>query len=268
MPVDYNELFGGGAMGAHYALQDRDLEMQKQQQSIKQQQLANMFAEQDNPMRLEQQRLQNEQLGYTTKQKKLNLDQEMELAPLEMDEAKKKFILGAKKADLDLMQLEAQRMAYSPDKATSEEGQRLLSLHRDFIKLREQGEQKKELVDQRTAGQIKLEAIKQPNRVALKQMSGGGSSGAPKPLSMDKLQANYTRMAIEADAAGDEVKAKQYQNQAMYIAQQLAQRRPDTGAGKPVITPDGKIGQAPARAAPQLPSQQSKPALPSGWTMK
>ena len=260
MPANYDELFGGGAMAAHFALQDRDLEREKAQGAMRQQELANMFAEQNNPMRLQEQQMQNEALGYTNRQSKLNTTQAEELAPFKLDDEKKKFILGAKKSDLDLMQLEAQRMAYSPDKATSEEGQRMLMLHRDFLKLREQGEQKVELLNQRGVQAQVLEGIKQPNRVALKQTvpgkaaGSGGGSGGPSVLTTDKLAAQYAQQMEAALRNGDQAGAENANAMLSRIEAYKAAQKADTGAGKTILTPEGGFGTAPPRAAPGVPA--------------
>lgn len=257
MPMDYNELFGGGAMAAHYAMQDRDLEQQKMQEAIKSQQLANMFNEQNNPLQLEQQRLSNEGLGYTNRQSKLKVQTAEELAPLQLDDEKRKFVLNAKKSDLDLMQLEAQRMAYSPDKATSEEGQRLLMLHRDFIKIREQGEQKVELADKKVKGQIEVEQIKQPNRIALKQTipgkaAGSGSSGKPSAITESKVLAPILQEALRLQQAGDTEGANKALTLYQTAKQAQASGRPDSNVGKPTLAPDGSIGTVPPKAPVQF----------------
>lgn len=260
MPVNYDELFGGGAMAAHYALQDRDMEREQKQGAIRQQELANMFAEQNNPMRLQEQQMQLEGLGYTNRQSKLKTTQAEELAPLQLDDEKKKFILGAKKADLDLMQLEAQRMAYSTDPTISAEGQRMLSMHKDFIKLREQGEQKVDLVDRRLQGNIQLEGIKQPNRIQLKQTvpgkaaGSGGSSGGSSVLTTDKLAAQYAQQMEVSLRNGDQAGAENANAMLSRIEAYKAAQKADTGAGKTILTPEGGFGTVPPRAAPGVPN--------------
>jgi len=260
MPVDYMELYGGGAPAAHFSRLDRQKEDELHQQELKTQELANMFAEQNNPMRLQEQQMQNEALGYNNRQARVKTTQAEELAPLQLDDEKKKFILGAKKADLDLMQLEAQRMAYSPDKATSEEGQRMLMLHKDFLKLREQGEQKVELLNQRGTQAQVLEGIKQPNRVALKQVvpgkaaGGGGGSGGPSVLTTDKLAAQYAQQMEAALRSGDQAGAENANAMLSRIEAYKAAQKADTGAGKTILTPEGGFGTAPPRAAPGVPN--------------
>lgn len=271
MPANYDELFGGGAMAAHYALQDRDVEMQKQQQAIRQQELANMFAEQNNPLQLENQRMANEQLGYNTQKDRYAFKQEQALAPFKMDAEKKKFILEAKQSDLDGMYIEAQRMAYSPDKATSDEGVRMMQLHKDFIKLREQGRQKEELLDTRTEAQKTLESVKQTNRVALKQTVpakavGSGSKGGGA-ITESKVLAPLLQEALTLQQAGDTEGA----NRALGIYQAAKQAqgfgRSDPNAGKPTLSPDGSLGTIPPKAPVQFPGTTPAPAQKAQHTL-
>jgi len=270
MPVDYDEMFGGGAMGAHFALQDRDLEREKAQGAIQQQNLANMFAEQNNPMRLQEQQLQLDGLGYDNQVKA----QTAQLAPLKYNAEQADFIQKIKKAELDGMQLEAQRMAYSPDKAISEEGQRMLLLHRDFLKLREQGTQKQELEGVKIDARKERDQTLQGNRIQLKQIaparSGGGAAKAPTAPGSDKEWTSYMRSALEAAEAGKDDEAKRWKLRADALITAKNQGKPDPNLGKSVLTPEG-IGPAPARQGWQLPPARTaapKPSLPSGWVMK
>lgn len=254
--MDYESLFGGGPMAAHFALQDRDLARQTQQQGIRQQELANMFAEQNNPLQLQQQQLANEGLGYTNRQQAVKSTFEEEMAPLRLDAEQKKFVLEAKKADLDAMELEAQRMAYSPDPAKAAEGKNLLMLHRDFIKMREQAKiseesqgrlfkQQNDLVERKAAAAQRLAAQKAATRSA----AGAKVSN----LSSDKQYAEYMRLAMEAQANNDPEGAAHYFNWAQTVNQGIANRRNDPAAGKTILTPEG-LAPATPRAEPVMPT--------------
>lgn len=253
---DYEALFGGGAMGAHYALQDRDLEREKMQGTIQQQNLANMFAEQNNPLQLDNQRLQNEGLGYTNRQQAVKSTFDEQMAPLKMNDEQQKYIMNAKKADLDALELGAQQMAYSPDPVQAAEGKKLLMLHRDFIKMREQAKiseesqgrlfkQQNDLVERKAAAAQQLAAQKAASR--------GATTAKVSALTADKQYAEYLRLAQEAQANNDPETAAHYFNWAQTVNQGIANRRNDPAAGKTVLTPEG-LAPATPRAEPVMPA--------------
>jgi len=258
---DYDALFGGGAMGAHYALQDRDLEREKMQGAIQQQNLANMFAEQNNPLQLQNQQLQNEGLGYTNRQSALTTQHNEAIAPMKFNAEQADYIKKIKQADLDGLEIEAQRMAYSPDPAKAAEGKNLLMLHRDFIKMREQAKiseesqgrlfkQQNDLVERKAAAAQHLAAQKAASRSA-----AGAKVSA---LSSDKQYAEYMRLAMEAQANNDPEGAAHYFNWAQTVNQGIANRRNDPAAGKTVLTPEG-LAPATPRAEPTLPAPRGGP---------
>lgn len=264
--MDYNEMFGGGPMAAFYGLQDRDLSRAKEQQAMESKRLSDLFEQQNRPLQLENQRLVNEGLVTRNQKNSFDFSQEQEMAPFKMDEEKKKFILGAKQADIDGLALEAQRMAYSPDPKVSAEGQRLMMLHKDFIKIREQGKIKEDLVDARTQGQKELEAIKQPNRVALKQIAPARAAGSGGSITESKVLAPLLQEALTLQQAGDTEGA----NRALGIYQAAKQAqgfgRSDPNAGKPTLSPDGSLGTIPPKAPVQFPGG-SAPAQKAQHTL-
>lgn len=284
MPQDYNAMFGGGPVGAYYSLQDRDLERAKTQQAMQAEQgtmeatrLSNMFAEQNNPMKLQQQQLVNEGLGYKNKDDSLDLDYKQQTHGYKITNDVAEFVKKAKQADLDLLQLQAQQMAYSPDPKTSAEGQRQLLLHRDFLKLREQGEQKVDLLNTRTEAAKALEGVKQGNRLQLKGTpsarapSSGGGSGRVTAPSIGKITAQAL-LDLESD---DPIAVARAKARLEAIRQNKEALARDANAGKPMLGPDGTIVPTPPRPSPYVPSNTPpkqmgtpKPSLPSGWTMK
>lgn len=210
--------------------------------------LENMFTQQNNPLKL--QKTQKE-LDYinATQQFKIN----DELAG---------YAKNAKQEELDEMFREGQRMLFEGAKANNPEmmqmGERIVMAHKDFVKLREQGQQKATLQDDKQAAaeeQIRLRAALRPPKA-----TGGSGGGAPKPLGMDKLISSYTQKALEAEAAGDTTTAQQMWARAQAATELYSSRRPDTNAGKPSIGPSGQITTAPPRGAPQLPNTSGAPA--------
>jgi len=293
--MDYMEIFGGGAPAAHFALQDRDLQRAKTQQTmafeqenIKQQQLANLFAEQNNPLKLQQQQLANETAGYTNRQQAVTTDIAEKTAAQKLNSEQQKYILSAKQSDLDGMEIEAQRMAYSPDPALREQGVQMLQMHKDFIKLREDqkfrsservaGEKHDFALEaQRARSAQALEGTRQSGKAALKAQAGGGiknvfdavQSGKVSP---DKAAVAFGSAMLQAQASGDMETAAQYQQAAALMEELALKVKPDSQAGKTVITPEGTLGTNPPRQPTfQAPRQQlgaPQPSLPSGWTMK
>lgn len=292
--MDYMDMFGGGALGAHYALQDRSLDREKtqqgmalQQENIRQQQLANMFAEQNNPLKLQEQTLSNEQMGYTNRQKKLDTSMNEELAPFKFNAEQQKYIQQAKQSDLDGLEVEAQRMAYSPDPALQSEGLRLLQMHKDFVKLREQ---QKFATSERVAGQghdfamqaqrakdaQNLENTRQSGRAAAKAQASAGiqniydlvASGKVDP---DNAATAFGAKALQARAANDKELAREYEAAAARFESLALTTRDDKNAGKTTITPEGQLAPTPPRQPTfQAPAQQlgappaPKTPLPAG----
>lgn len=273
MPTpDYDSLFGGGALAAHYALQDRDLEREKMQGSIQQQNLANMFAEQNNPLQLQNQQLQNEGLGYTNRQQAVKSTFDEQMAPLKMNDEQQKYIMNAKKADLDALELGAQQMAYSPDPVQAAEGKKLLMLHKDFIKMREQAKISEEsqgrLFEQQSRLQSQREAAQQ-RQIDQRAAAKAKSSVAGVKSVWDAVQSGKTSpanaatafgaAAMQAQASGDLENAALYQ-QAAAKMEELAQTvKPDPLAGKTILGPEGLTQPPPRQPAFQAQQQLGAP---------
>jgi len=168
----------------------------------------------------------------------------------------------AKQEELDEMYREGQRMLFEGAKQNNKEmmtmGERIVMAHKDFLKLREQGQQKVDLQGVKAEDAVELAKV----RASLKppKATGGSGSGGAKPLGMDKLISSYTQQALEAEAKGDTGTAQQMWARAQAATELYSSRRPDTNAGKPSIGPSGQITTAPPRGAPQLPNTSGAPA--------
>jgi len=255
MPMNYEDMFGGGPMAAHFMFQDRDREIEKHQSAMAQQaaqlqaqELENMFSQQNNPLRI--QKTQND-LDYTNKTQQFKIDDEL-----------RGYASKAKQEELDEMYREGQRMLFEGAKQNNKEmmtmGERIVMAHKDFLKLREQGQQKVDLQGVKAEDAVELAKV----RASLKppKATGGSGSGGAKPLGMDKLISSYTQQALEAEAKGDTGTAQQMWARAQAATELYSSRRPDTNAGKPSIGPSGQITTAPPRGAPQLPNTSGAPA--------
>lgn len=228
------------------AKHNSDMETKRLQQEAMS--LENMFTQQHNPIRLQQ--------------AQTNLDYDQQLNPIKIDNERLKFASQAKQEELDQMYREGQRMLFEGAKANNPEmmkmGERIVMAHKDFIKLREQGQQKVDLQGVKAADAQELARVRAQLRPP-KVVSGGGQS-APKPLGMDKLISSYTQKALEAEAVGDTTTAQQMWARAQAATELYSSRRPDTNVGKPALSPSGQITTAPPRGAPQLPNTSGAPA--------
>lgn len=252
--MNYEDMFGGGPMAAYFMFQDRDREIEQHQSNmatqaaqLQAQELENLFTQQDNPLRL--QKTQNE-LDYTNQTQQFKINDEL-----------RGYASKAKQEELDEMYREGQRMLFEGARTNNKEmmtmGERIVMAHKDFIKLREQGEQKVELQGVKAEDAQELAKL----RASLKPPKASGSGGsAAKPLGMDKLISQYTQAALEAEARGDSATAQQMWSRAEAATNMYSARRPDTNVGKPSIGPSGQITTAPPRGAPQLPSTSGAPA--------
>lgn len=259
--MDYTQFFGNTPFALHMAYGDRDREIAAEQQKAalleeqtKAASLQNMFNEQMNPMKVQQQQMENNYVNQTQPYKITS-----ELA----DFAKK-----AKQNEIEGLELEARRMALSNDPAESAEGIRLMGLTKEFFKIREQTAGKVEVENVKGGIRKDVEVVKAKLRPP-KVVRAGGGAAAPKPLGMDKLISQYTQQALEAEASGNTALADQLWQRAKAATDMAASRRPDTKAGETRLGPNG-LEPTPPRQAPQLPSSRAapKPSLPAGWTMK
>lgn len=245
-----------------YQLKDRDLAQMFQDQKLQQERLAteksgldNLFQQQNDPLKLEHQGLVNRGLGVDTRIKEGT-------EGVRLDAEQKKYILSANQSDLDGMEIEAQRMAYSPDPKVREQGVQLLKMHKDFIKMREtaaidEGKQKR-LFEQ----QLKLQQMR--DQAAAKKAAARSANGAKVAgLSADKQYAEYMRLAQEAQDAGDDEGAAYYFGWAQRVNEGIANRRPDPNINKPDV---GSMGvptiapKAPAQIPPTRGGASPKPA--------
>lgn len=223
-----------------------DMETQRLQQES--QALENMFNRQNNPMKLQE---KQQTLDFTNATQQFKINDEL------AGYAKK-----AKQEELDEMFREGQRMLFEGAKANNPEmmqmGERIVMAHKDFVKLREQGQQKVELQGVKAEDAVELAKV----RAALRPPKATGSSGggAPKPLGMDKLISQFTQQALEAEARGDRAEADKMWARANAATNMYASRRPDSNAGKPALDASGQITTAPPRGAPQLPNTSGAPA--------
>lgn len=189
---------------------------------------------------------------------------------LQLNAEQKKLIQQASKSDLDMLEIEGQRMAYNPDPAIRAKGEKLISLHKDFIKMRaEQGFTAGENAKNRSH-QSSMESQRQAGMAAREQARAKGKNNASagtEKMTMDQRISHYAAKAQEARAAGDEVLAADLYAEAQYLSSLKAFQRPDPLAGKidtpaiaglpavpprpPVMPPTGTPQGRPTAAPPK-----------------
>lgn len=263
----YSRWFGEGPLAVHYGMDQMDLAKQFQAQKLeqevqtaKQKQLANLFDEQNNPIRLRQNALNADtteaQLGPLQTKSWIDSQTKEQQLRAQMSE----LAFKATKADLDGMEVAAQQMAYSPDPKVRAQGEQLLKMHKDFIKLREEQKFNADESAKQRAHQTALENQRNANALgrqqALAKAKLDAKAGTEK-MTTDQLRAHYIRKAQEARAAGDDVLANEFYAEAEYLTNLRASERPDTQAGQPDIGAITNLPTRAERAAPQRPSSAS-----------
>jgi len=204
---------------------------------------------------------------------------------LQLDAQQRKLLMEASKADLDGMELEAQRLAYSQNPQEREAGSQLLKMHKDFIKMREEGDIRADAAKEahknnlqlegvRQSGQIKLENLRSSNRVAAKGSATQGIGDVYRAVqsgkvSPDKAAAAFGSAALQAQAAGDMEMYTQYATAAAQMERLAMTTKPDAAAGKPDVGALGGIPVVPPRvptftppAAGALPQAAPIPQAP------
>ena len=249
----YQKMYGGGTLATQFTLQDMERDQAKQRAALEAQQastqatnLSNMFAQQMNPLKIQQ---QQQEIDFTN-----------QTQPDKIKDEIAKHAKSASDSELAQMYAEAQKMMYkgiqTGNKQMYDMGEKLFMTHKDFMKIRETGEVKNTLAEDKLRRDKELAGFKQSIKPV---KASGGGSGTPKPESMDKLHARYTKEFLEANARGDTEAAQQALTNANAVAEQYGYRRPDTTAGKPMLSPQGTIATTPPRQAPQLPSVPKPP---------
>ena len=257
----YGKWFGEGPLSTHYGMQQMDLAKQfenqkllQEQEGTKAKQLKNLYDEQNNPLLLENQQMTNRKLGYEADDAGVKSRINTATEDLQLDATQKAFIQKAKQSDLDMMEIEGQRMAYSPDPQVRAQGEQLIKMHKDFVKLREEGRIRSDLEKQKFSQDQALERQRAANARALAQTRGASSGGGnPQYQSTDKMRGYWLQKLEQARGANNPQAYEEAAAMLEYITQLRASERPDTNAGKPTISPEGGIAPIPARPAPVVP---------------
>jgi hypothetical protein len=259
----YEKWFGGGPLATHYGMNQMDLAKQFQDQKLLQeghttrkQELANLFDEQNNPIRLQQGQLENEGLGL--KNRGLGVDTRIKEATegLQLDATQKALIQKAKQSDLDMMEIQGQQWAYSPDPKLRAQGEQLLRMHKDFVKLRDEQKFRADEAAKGRSHDFALEAQRAKNAQALvgaRATAGGGGGGSTSMPTTDKMRAYWLQKLGEARARNDMAAYQEAEQMINFVTEQMAASRGDPKVGTPTLTPEGTIAPRPARPMPVAP---------------
>lgn len=171
--LDYGKMYEMNPGAFWQAQNQMDLARQFQDQKLvqerevsRQKQLANMFDEQNNPLRLEEKRISNEKLGYETSDAGVKSRINKATEGLQLDAAQKELVKKAKQSELDQLELLGQQMAYSTNPQERAQGEAMMRMHKDFMKIRAQGEESRT-----TAAQAQKHALALADRQAGHQRS-------------------------------------------------------------------------------------------------
>jgi hypothetical protein len=279
----YEKWFGGGPLATHYGMNQMDLAKQFQDQKLLQeghttrkQELANLFDEQNNPLRIENQQISNRKLGYEADSSGVKSRIDVATEGLQLDTKQRELVQKAKQADLDMMEIQGQQWAYSPDPKLRAQGEQLLRMHKDFVKLRDE---QKFSADESAKGRshaFAMEAQRAKNAQALVGTRAAAKASADKSVTdvfkavqtgkvpPDKAATAFGAAALEAEVKGDTELAAVYRNAAAQMEQLSITTKPDMRAGKPDLGGAG-IATTPPRAPTFTPGpvQTPKQAAPA-----
>lgn len=121
-PMYYDQVQKQIGLGNQFAEQG----LEKGAADLQQQVLANLFAEQNNPQRVEQQRLQNEGLGYDNQSKGVKARTDVALEGESREAKRAEMLKSASEDDLKRLMAQAEAELLNPDPQVKERAQRKL----------------------------------------------------------------------------------------------------------------------------------------------
>lgn len=257
--------------------QNRQLKMADQSQITRTRELENLFNEQNNPTRLSRSQADLQGVQLKNQNDTLDLEVKQKTQAGRIDAATRDQVLKASEADLKLMENLFQQMAYSPDPEQSKQGMAGLQMHRDFVKIREQGNENRKTATQAQQHAKDLESQRAGNARALSQMQidAGKYSRAGSATTVNSalgkvrnaLQAAeiLENAYYEALANNDMQQAEQYKQRAIAARQRAAEDAQNRSVGAPGPMFDPTNGGAfvpkptPQASAPIAGTSQSTP---------
>jgi hypothetical protein len=284
---EIQDVFGGGVFAAHQMMNNMDIARQYQQQKIAEQEqitrakdIANQFDMQNNPIRLRSntadaygKELSNTGKEFENKGKARTERISSATEGLQLDAAQKKLIQQATEDEVKAMGDIFQRLAYSANPEEAKKGLAGLQLHKDFIKIREQGNEQRKTQKQIKEDQMAIVKYTQQQQTAREEAKAKAKASITKniddQLATGKVTPQNAAVALMAEAAktsDPDIRAilVERANVMANLAQQL---RPDPNVGKPEIEGLPTRERAPIQLGgnPGNPrSNQAQPKLPAG----
>lgn len=263
--------------------QFRQLGMQEKGLTNRSKELENLFTEQNNPIRLQDnqailagRRIKNDQDTFALAKTARTHEADVNLTL-------KKAVSGLKEQDLKDLKTEAERLKYSNDPNERQLGLELMMLGEEFQKVLFQGQQSRETAAQQQTHAKELERIKTKNQRDLEQMridSGKYSRGGiTKTVDDMLLTARSSKQKAEileqayytAWDNNDMALATRYKQRAMEARARAAEDANNTGLGTPGLGlgANGELTPKPRPAAVApiagaATSPQPSPQLPPG----
>lgn len=251
-----------------------DMGMQQGQADLRKTQLQNMFDEQNDPLRVQSQRLSNEGLEAQipgmradSQIKGMNADKQRELQPDAIAAARSKFLKEASDDDIAQLENHARGMAMSKDESVRKQGEFLLGQTKDMLK-----ERQKNSFDigkiQESGNQARQTQQQAIDAGKFKKGGASGQDALEKALvsgAWDKAATAYDAMAQRALEAGDQEMSMYYATKAKEYSDKFILSRT---SAKPGGVDVGAVGGVPTNPQPTvpmpaMPGQQNNPASAS-----
>lgn len=252
--------------------------IQEQGQDIRTKELANIFADQNNPLRVENSRLMNEGLGYTNRKSAVDAAHAEGLAKWKLQADQIEQLKKIKQSDIDMADIEVKRMLRDPDPAVREQAQKLWEFtdavraektkwDREMEKVRYQEQQQ---TGRHVEGLQSQERIAQGNREAANTRAIAKTTPVDFWSAYNKMRtARDKHSSLVAQAARIGPEHPEYQ----VLVNMAEAIRPQAEAEIAAVRPGGvDVGAAtglPTTEGPKIaPKKQDAPKLPPGWVKK
>lgn len=261
--------------------------IQEQGQDIRTKELANIFSEQDNPNKVQNRVLTNqglektnEGLGYDNVIKGVNSRTATAMEPFNINKQQMEAIKSIKQSDLDMGEIQAKQMAMSQDPAVRAQGEQLLSFtsHVRDIKMKHDNEMEKERYTQGQQTGRMIENNQSAERIAnigansrqnVANTRSNGSTSQDFWSTYNKMKTardKHSSLVAEAMRIGPE--SPDYPVLVRMADAIRPQAEAEISATKPGSIDVGTATGMPTNAGPQIAPPNSKPSLPSGWSLK
>jgi hypothetical protein len=249
------------------------LGMQQQEQELRSKQLANLFNEQNNPLKVQEQQITNQTSQarlpgiLAESESKARAEREAnQLTPERMSAARAKFLEQASESDIAILESQARQMAMSSDPVKRKQGETLLGQTKGMLEEKQKHAQRLAVIREQGA-QTRQTNQERPQPAA----RGGAMTGPDGKLSFEKAAVFYTQRALEAAQSGDMEQAQAFKIMAdQFNEKAVALRASAAGQGQAGKVDIGAMGGVPVRTAPaatpmQIPgmSPQAAPKVSS-----